>query len=361
MKKIGVGILATSLALSMGLGYAEDNFNPVSVSAAEQTIKQFSDIPSDHWARATIDWGVQKGIIKGYNDGTFRPNAEVTEAQFLKMLILSYVSESELSANSNGHWADKYYDYSKSLNYPANGISKIDVRDKAVNREKVAELITSSQGVNYLKDNAITYLLGNDLAKGRTSKTIVGYDGNSTLTRAQAVQFVLNLNLNGNEGISARPSDASDVNALPKIAYELKAVFEQKEIEGLINSLNSFQASGQSQIWHGSEEKMGLDLYGNYSEDMGESEFLSMPLVAISQNDTQNTIMITFYNQFNDLEQQYIKEFLAVYYPTSFEKAFDDIFKAKPGNSIVGSYDNRYFSTGIVGKDKLPVVNIGRD
>ena len=39
-----------------------------------------------HWARDVIQAGVQAGYINGYADGTFRPDAVVTRAQFAKML-----------------------------------------------------------------------------------------------------------------------------------------------------------------------------------------------------------------------------------------------------------------------------------
>jgi len=45
----------------------------------------FSDL-SGHWARQAVEAGVASGFIAGYPDGTFRPNASVTRAEFFKML-----------------------------------------------------------------------------------------------------------------------------------------------------------------------------------------------------------------------------------------------------------------------------------
>ncbi|MFF2483773.1 Ig-like domain-containing protein [Paenibacillus sp. NPDC058071] len=47
---------------------------------------QFSDI-AGHWAEASIKQAVSKGIVTGYTDGTFRPNATVTRAEFAVMLM----------------------------------------------------------------------------------------------------------------------------------------------------------------------------------------------------------------------------------------------------------------------------------
>ncbi|CAH0120684.1 3',5'-cyclic adenosine monophosphate phosphodiesterase CpdA [Paenibacillus sp. CECT 9249] len=39
-----------------------------------------------HWAKAAIDQGVAAGFVNGYGDGTFRPNRQVTRAEFVTML-----------------------------------------------------------------------------------------------------------------------------------------------------------------------------------------------------------------------------------------------------------------------------------
>ncbi|MFD0961301.1 S-layer homology domain-containing protein [Paenibacillus chungangensis] len=46
---------------------------------------RFSDI-SGHWAENKIAQAVELGIVKGYTDGTFKPNATVTRAEFAVML-----------------------------------------------------------------------------------------------------------------------------------------------------------------------------------------------------------------------------------------------------------------------------------
>lgn len=48
---------------------------------------QFSDVTSDHWASGLINVAVGQGIIKGYPDGTFKPDAQVTYAEAITMLV----------------------------------------------------------------------------------------------------------------------------------------------------------------------------------------------------------------------------------------------------------------------------------
>lgn len=46
----------------------------------------FSDI-AKHWGREAIEKAVERGIVKGYEDSTFRPNAKVTRSELMAMLV----------------------------------------------------------------------------------------------------------------------------------------------------------------------------------------------------------------------------------------------------------------------------------
>ena len=46
----------------------------------------FRDVFSDHWAFAAIEKAKKKGIMRGYEDGTFRPDAPVTRADLAVVL-----------------------------------------------------------------------------------------------------------------------------------------------------------------------------------------------------------------------------------------------------------------------------------
>ena len=58
----------------------------VFVSVVEP-VPMFSDVPFDHRANKHIESLAQKGIINGYSDGTFRPNANITRAQAAIMIV----------------------------------------------------------------------------------------------------------------------------------------------------------------------------------------------------------------------------------------------------------------------------------
>ena len=48
---------------------------------------QFPDVAKDHWAASQIDELSDKGVIVGYPDGTFKPDENVTRAEFASMAI----------------------------------------------------------------------------------------------------------------------------------------------------------------------------------------------------------------------------------------------------------------------------------
>jgi hypothetical protein len=47
----------------------------------------FSDVPAGKYYSAAIEWAAKNGIVKGYDDGRFDPNGEVTKEQLAVMLF----------------------------------------------------------------------------------------------------------------------------------------------------------------------------------------------------------------------------------------------------------------------------------
>ena len=68
----------------------------------------FSDVESSHWALGYITIGVEDGFISGYGNGSFGPDDSVTYAQAVKMLVSAAGEEYELEAQRNGGWPTGY-------------------------------------------------------------------------------------------------------------------------------------------------------------------------------------------------------------------------------------------------------------
>jgi hypothetical protein len=93
MKKQVIWVLIVGLVLSFSIDH---------VSFAEKE-GVFTDVGAEHWAYDEIYNMVDKGIITGHPDGTFRPNDPVQVDQFVKMLILALSEEQE---DGSRDWAD---------------------------------------------------------------------------------------------------------------------------------------------------------------------------------------------------------------------------------------------------------------
>lgn len=63
------------------------------VPVCAQQSRLFPDVSADYWAAAQIKELSEKGVIVGYPDGTFKPDANVTRAEFASMAIRALEQE----------------------------------------------------------------------------------------------------------------------------------------------------------------------------------------------------------------------------------------------------------------------------
>ncbi|MBE0448254.1 MAG: S-layer homology domain-containing protein [Actinobacteria bacterium] len=97
------GYIATAKAEEIVNGYPDGTFRPNALITRAEITKiiieaalieidtsgdGFPDVPDDHWAIDHILTAANEEIVKGYPDGTFRPNANATRAEASKMVFL---------------------------------------------------------------------------------------------------------------------------------------------------------------------------------------------------------------------------------------------------------------------------------
>lgn len=164
----------------------------------------FSDINSTEWFSPNVDVLVEKGIINGYPDGTFKPSNLVNVDAFLKMVVTSLGYEIELDSN---YWALGYISKAISLNLiNPQEYTKYDV---PITREQAAKIVTnalnndSSLRTDFLsacKDYILDYDKINadyekSVLKAFAHGIITGYPDKKfhplkTLTRAEACTII---------------------------------------------------------------------------------------------------------------------------------------------------------------------------
>lgn len=95
---------------------------PCSALAAEPG--GFSDVPADHWAAKEIARAAEAGVIAGYDDGSFRPRADVTAAHFCAFLSRSFLSDA--------YWAPVEVE-KRAFDYPEQPETEAERRVRALN------------------------------------------------------------------------------------------------------------------------------------------------------------------------------------------------------------------------------------
>lgn len=75
----------------------------------------FSDVAEDHPFYQAIYNLVNRGVLNGYEDGTFKPDNTITRAEFAKVIMVSEIGDANIPSNTtskfsdtSSHWANKY-------------------------------------------------------------------------------------------------------------------------------------------------------------------------------------------------------------------------------------------------------------
>lgn len=80
----------------------------------------FSDVNAGNWFNTAVSTMANAGIVNGYPDGTFRPNAPITRAEFAT-ITAKFDSKSASSSSTftdvAGHWAKQYIDRAAELGW----------------------------------------------------------------------------------------------------------------------------------------------------------------------------------------------------------------------------------------------------
>ncbi len=160
----------------------------------------FTDLAPGHWAYANVQKLVSDGTIRGYEDGSFRPNGTVTRAEFVKMIGKG---PSRYSADfvdvSPSHWAYEYVMHSGLL---SEGNSYFEP-NKPITRLEVIRLLWKRAGApnTYAAPSAVVSQAGGKeekqaVAWAYTCGIMNGDDGVSlhlpnTMSRAEGAALIV--------------------------------------------------------------------------------------------------------------------------------------------------------------------------
>lgn len=164
----------------------------------------FKDVQSNHWAKKEIDYLVNGGVINGYQDGSFKPNNYVTNAQVALMLVRAL--KLNTSASFNVELADvspTHHAYKEISTVIGEGIFPNEKRfnpNAPISREAMARALVNAfklQGKSSMSfsDVPSTYWAHSYIIKLAANNITTGYnDGTfkpkNKVTRAQFSAFI---------------------------------------------------------------------------------------------------------------------------------------------------------------------------
>ena len=200
MKKIVAVILAVSTILANSVVFADDSS------------KRFNDVDSNDWAFEYITELSNRGVINGYDDGSFKPSKTVSRAEWAKMMVdavgLPTADNNVYFADMADHWANKYVNAARDcLKEYSDGTFR---PDQAITREEVTVAIIKIMGFDLSvvdslneweeKDSFSDIDSMSDVSKacvelaaysGLVSGYVDGtFRGNNSLSRSEATAFI---------------------------------------------------------------------------------------------------------------------------------------------------------------------------
>ena len=193
--------LSAILILAMVLTFA------IPVSAFGAT--SFSDARG-HWAESYINKAVSKGIVTGYPDGKFRPDAPVTRAEFITMVNKALGNRGSASVNFSDTPAFEWYyqAVAKAVAAAYTGgyddgtfrpDAKISRQEAAVMISRIVPTYGYSASIGKFKDSAkVASWAASSLSKVNGKGYIGAYDDGllhpeDSLTRAQTAKIITDI------------------------------------------------------------------------------------------------------------------------------------------------------------------------
>ena len=102
----------------------------------------FSDV-SGHWAEPYITELTDKGIINGYEDGTYKPEGEIKKAEFLKLIMVASIPDEDWTMENvkYNHWASIYMEAAERHEIIAEGYVDEVTANEPISRGDMVEIL----------------------------------------------------------------------------------------------------------------------------------------------------------------------------------------------------------------------------
>lgn len=147
-RRLAAGAMSIALAVTM-----------FSTTVFAASVK-FTDVPDSHWASSSITEMADKGIMSGIGNNLFAPSQQLSNAEFITMLVRQFYSDK--LGTEGGTWYAPFMAAAKSANIltGTNVGSNENLATSTINRYDMAQLM-----YNVLKAEGITTSSLSDTSK----------------------------------------------------------------------------------------------------------------------------------------------------------------------------------------------------
>lgn len=179
------------------------------VMTGQQPVLHFSDVGIEYWAIQSIEKLAALGVIKGFPDGTFRPDNFVSRAEFASMLVKALKLQNSGYSTSfkdiSKNWAKDSITIAQGLGIVSGYPDKTFRPQEFICREEVAAIamrasgikpangsltFTDSQEISPWAKNFVLTMVNNGTIKAYSDNT---FRPRNYFTRAEAVDLILSL------------------------------------------------------------------------------------------------------------------------------------------------------------------------
>jgi len=207
-----------------------------------------------HWGKSYIEKLINIGGISGYPDGTFRPNNNITRAEFVTIAVRSALN-GEVSKAEGSHWANGVFESARENQVLLPNDFPMSEWDKPITRYEMAYVMvrvsenilneeqTDATGVARIMSDyqevkeqlKYKYYVEQAFMKGLvTGKTADGlYDGSAKGTRAEAATMVVRM-LDQTIRKEVNTNEQVEASAKAKKVLESMPTYNEKTDHGLI-------------------------------------------------------------------------------------------------------------------------------
>lgn len=240
------------------------------VNALGSSIHKFTDI-NNHWAKEEIEFMIDHNIINGYGDGRFKPDNNITNVEFYKIInhLLGYKQKLEVKFKDvkTSDWF--YNEVAKSLAAGYIDESENINPNELITREEVARIIGIASKIERNVKGALDFKDHTDIsleAKAyagalKENGYIEGYEDGSfgpkrNITRAEVVKILFNMiELEGFSDLKLEKPGTQSISLESEVVRLVNIEREKEGLEPLVED---------TKLSNGALKK---------SEDMGKNNY----------------------------------------------------------------------------------------